>query len=94
MPTTVTIAKLIGDVKAYSSAYINGHGWVKGKFNWQSGFAAFSCAKRNREAVIKYIVNQEQHHRRRSFEDEYVSMLRTHGVAFEERYLFTFIDLP
>ncbi len=59
-------------VKASSSKWINENRFTKGKFEWQSGYGAFSIAKSQRDVVIKYILNQEEHHRNVSFKEEYL----------------------
>ena len=58
------------------------------KFEWQKGYGAFTVSSSNVPAVGRYIRNQEEHHRRRSFRDEYIELLNRHGISFEERYLF------
>ena len=70
MPLTTYISDFIGAVKTSSSGWINEQRFVKGKFQWQSGFGAFSYAKSQRDVVIKYIMNQEEHHRTKSFKEE------------------------
>jgi putative transposase len=59
-----------------------------GKFGWQDGYGVFSVSKSNVPSVVEYIKNQREHHLRHTFEDEYVSLLRLHGVDYNERYLF------
>jgi putative transposase len=75
MPVTTCISDFMSAVKASSSAWINEQGFVKRKFQWQSGYGAFSYAKSQRNVVIKYIMNQEEHHRTKSFKEEYLKML-------------------
>jgi len=58
------------------------------KFAWQSGYAAFSVSESNAEAVRAYVANQEEHHRRLTFQEEYRALLTKHGVAFDERYVW------
>jgi len=58
------------------------------KFRWQEGYGAFSVSASNLPAVVKYIRNQENHHRKRSFEQEYLTFLRKHNVDFDPRYVF------
>ena len=64
-------------------AFPNLHG-----FGWQDGYGVFSVSKSNVAAVVEYITNQRRHHEKQTFEDEYVSLLRLHGVDYDERYLF------
>ena len=79
-------------VKANSSGWINEQRFVKGKFQWQSGYGAFSYAKSQRDVVIKYIMNQEEHHRTKSFKEKYLKMLTDFEVEHEDKYLFEFYE--
>ena len=79
-------------VKANSSKWINEQQFVKGKFQWQEGYAAFSYSKSQRDIVIKYIINQEEHHRTKTFKDEYIKMLTDYDVDYQDQYLFDFYD--
>lgn len=79
-------------VKANSSKWINEQQFIKGKFQWQEGYGALSFAKSQRDIVIKYIMNQEEHHRTKTFKEEYIKMLTDFDVAFEDRYLFEFYE--
>ena len=90
----MALSALIREVKAGSSKFINGKRWVRGRFCWQEGFGAFSYAHSQLGAVVKYIQNQEQHHSRKSFRDEYTTLLRKFDVAFEHKYVFDFLDEP
>ena len=74
MPLTTCISDFMSAVKANSSGWINEQLFVKGKFQWQSGYGAFSYAKSQRNVVINYIMNQEEHHRTKSFKEEYLKM--------------------
>ncbi len=79
-------------VKASSSKWINEQQFIKGKFQWQEGYGAFSFSKSQRDIVIKYIMNQEEHHRTKTFKEEYIKMLTDFDVAFEDKYLFEFYE--
>ncbi len=68
---SIAISDLVRDIKAGSSNFINQQHWVKGKFNWQEGFGAFSYSKSQIESVIKYILSQEEHHKKTTFREEY-----------------------
>ena len=92
MPVTMCIADFMSAVKASSSTWINQQHFVKGKFEWQAGYGAFSFAKSQRDVVIKYIMNQEEHHRTKNFKEEYIEMLTDFDVAYEDKYLFEFYD--
>lgn len=92
MPVSISIADFIGMVKANSSKWINEQQLVKVKFQWQEGYGAFSYAKSQRDVVINYIVKQEEHHRTKTFKEEYLKMLTDFEVAYEDKYLFEFYD--
>lgn len=92
MPVTARISDLIAAVKANSSRWINEKKFVKGKFEWQSGYGAFSHSKSQRDAVIKYIMGQEAHHSGVTFREEYVKMLHDFEVEYDEKYLFEFYE--
>jgi REP element-mobilizing transposase RayT len=90
---TATVAGVLGTVKKETSAWIKTQKpEVKDpflvKFGWQSGYAAFSVSESSAEAVVKYIANQEEHHRRMTFQEEYRQFLKKHGVAFDEKYVW------
>ncbi len=63
-----------------------------GKFQWQEGYGAFSYSKSQRDTVINYIINQEEHHRAKSFKEEYLKILTDFDVASDDKYLFEFYD--
>ena len=88
----MALADLVRDIKADSSDFINRKKWIRGRFCWQEGYGAFSYGHSQLDTVIRYIQNQEQHHRRRSFKDEYLAWLKKFEVPFEEKYIFQFID--
>ncbi len=85
---TQSLSDLMQDVKGDSSRWINEKKLIKGRFSWQEGYGAFSYSKSHVSSVIKYIQNQEIHHRRLSFLEEYKKMLDDFGVDYNERYLF------
>lgn len=92
MKPSICLSDLARDIKAGSSNFINEKRWVRGHFNWQEGFGAFSYSRSHVDAVAKYILEQEERHRSRTFRKEYVSLLKKFDVEFEEQYLFNFID--
>lgn len=89
---SLALSDLIRDVKANSSAFINENQFVRGRFNWQEGYGAFSYSKSQIDIVAKYVLNQEKHHRRRTFKEEYVTLLDRFEVEYDERYLFEWIE--
>ena len=88
----MNISDIVRMVKATSSKWINDNNFVKGKFNWQAGYGAFSYARSQRDDVIKYIMTQEEHHKNKTFKEEYLEMLRKFEIDYEVRYLFEFYD--
>lgn len=82
----------VRDVKAGSSNFINKQNWFPHKFNWQKGYGGFSYSKSDVDQVIKYILNQEEHHKKNSFKTEYIDQLEAHKIQYDERYLFDWID--
>jgi putative transposase len=89
---SMRISDLVRDIKNNSTNFINDNGWLKNKFCWQDGYGAFSYSESNYGHVINYIKNQKQHHQKRSFRDEYHSLLAKFNVPFDEKYLFQFYD--
>jgi putative transposase len=88
MRPTQTLSDLMQDVKANSSKWINEKGFVQGRFEWQSGYGAFSYSKSQISSVIKYIENQEVHHTKQTFLEEYKNLLDQFEVDYDERYIF------
>ena len=83
-----SISELVKVVKAESSNWINENQLCEGKFNWQEGFGAFSYSKSHVQRVINYIKNQEQHHKKELFLDEYRRLLTVFEIDWDERYIF------
>ena len=92
MTSTIAISDLVRDIKAGSSGFINGKKWFRGRFNWQDGFGAFSYSHSQIDQVVKYIQNQEEHHRKSSFKEEYLELLRAFAVEYDEQYLFEWVE--
>ena len=88
----IGIPELMKVVKIESTNFINDKKMVQGRFCWQLGYGAFSYAKSQKDAVTKYILNQEEHHRKRGFREEYLDLLKKFEVDFKEEYLFEFYD--
>jgi len=89
---TIAVSDLTRDIKANSSKFINNKQWVAGKFNWQDGFGSFSYSKSQIDGVIKYILNQPEHHKRKTFKEEYLYMLQKNEIAYDDRYLFEWYE--
>ncbi|HEX3625946.1 MAG TPA: IS200/IS605 family transposase [Verrucomicrobiae bacterium] len=84
------LSDLVRAVKAGSSRIINEKRWVTGRFSWQEGFGAFSYSRSQLGTVIRYIENQQKHHVKRSFREEYIELLKKFNVDYDERYIFKF----
>jgi putative transposase len=84
----ICIAELVGEVKRASSKWVKTKGRILSKFSWQIGYAAYSVGQYDIERVRHYIETQEEHHRRRSFQDEYRASLKENGVEFDERFVW------
>lgn len=87
-----SLSDLVRDVKAGSSKFINEKRWVPGRFSWQEGFGAFSYSRSQLGTVIRYIENQQTHHAKKSFREEYIEMLEKFNVDYERRYVFESSD--
>ncbi len=83
-----SVSDLLKDIKRSSSIWINENKFVKGKFEWQEGYGAFSYAKSQIKNVITYIENQEEHHKRESFKKEYIQFLQKFEIAYDDKYIF------
>lgn len=92
MEPSACISDLAAAIKSNSSKWINEKGFVKGKFQWQEGYGAFSYSRSQRDNVIKYIMNQETHHAKKTFREEYLEMLRKAEIDYDDKYVFEFYD--
>jgi putative transposase len=84
----VSVSELMKTVKAKSSKYINDHNMTKERFEWQEGYAVFSYRQRDVDQIYKYIQNQEEHHRKKSFREEYLDLLKEFELIYDEQYIF------
>jgi putative transposase len=84
-PPTLMIADAIKKIKSNSSHWMSTE---IGRFAWQQGYGGFGVSKSNIAAVVRYIQNQEQHHARLSFEEEFIALLEKHGIEYDPRYIF------
>jgi len=85
LPPSMGVARATLLIKSNSSKWINETGR---DFAWQKGYAAFSVSESNIEAVVEYIRNQEAHHRKMSYEDELIALLKKHHMDFDPEYVF------
>ena len=88
---SMRISDLVRDIKNNSSKFVNEKAFVRGKFSWQEGYGVFSYSHSHIEKVYNYILNQEEHHRKKTFKDEYLELLKKFEIEFKEEYVFEFI---
>lgn len=89
---SMRISDLVRDIKNNSTNFINEKKLVKGKFSWQEGYGVFSYSHSQINDVYNYILNQEEHHKKRTFKEEYLELLNKFEIPFEERFLFEWYD--
>lgn len=89
---SMPISDLVRDIKNNSSKFINENNFVKAKFQWQEGYGAFSYSPSHIEQVYNYILNQERHHEKNSFKDEYLELLKQFEIEFKNEYLFEWMN--
>jgi len=87
----IAISDLVRDIKNNSSNFINKNKFVKGKFSWQAGYGVFSYSHSQINKVYNYILNQEKHHKKRNFKEEYCNMLKKFDIEYNEKYIFDWI---
>lgn len=85
---TVALSDLVGAIKAGSTNHINWSRWMAGRFSWQDGFGAFTYGNSQLGQVIRYIHNQEQHHAKKTFTEEYLALLDRFQISHDQRYIF------
>jgi len=85
---TIPVSDLMKSVKAKSSKWINENGLCNHRFEWQAGFGCFSYSHSHIDRVYRYVKNQEEHHKKMSFLDEYKKLLESFGIDYDERYIF------
>jgi REP element-mobilizing transposase RayT len=86
------IPDLVEEIKTSSNAWIKNRKLSKHKFEWQKGYGAFSHSRSQLDTVVKYILNQETHHKKKTFQEEYLEMLKKNDVEFKNEYVFDFFD--
>lgn len=88
----IAIPELVKSIKVGTNKWINDHRFTRGNFAWQDGYGAFSYGKSQLNYVCLYVQNQKNHHKKKTFREEYTSLLRLFDVEFDEKYLFEFFD--
>ena len=89
---TVSIAEVLKNVKGKSSKWINDSNLTPGKFVWQTGYGSFSYGQSDYNRIVEYVRNQEQHHKRTTFNEEYRNLLREFEIDFDDEYLFRDVE--
>ena len=89
---SVSIADMARDIKSSSSKLINENNLIKGKFRWQEGYGAFTYSRSQIDSVAKYILNQPEHHKKKSFKEEYLDILHKLDIQYDDKYLFEWYD--
>jgi putative transposase len=84
----ISLSTLLGKIKANSSKWVNDHKMQMRKFGWQEGYAAFSVSQSQAPVVMRYIRNQETHHRKQSFQEEFLGLLKRHRIECDPRFLW------
>ena len=92
MKPVESLSELVKEIKRCSSMFINEKKWTKGKFQWQTGYGAFSYSHSQIPKVANYITNQEEHHKVRTFREEYLEFLKKFNIEYDEKYIFEDVD--
>jgi len=92
MKPTCCLSDLVREIKKSSVAFIKEKQFSKFQFRWQEGFGAFSYGQSQLSDVIRYIVGQKEHHKKKTFKNEYVAFLRAFEIEFKDEYLFEWLD--
>ncbi|MDO8140087.1 MAG: IS200/IS605 family transposase [Candidatus Brocadiales bacterium] len=88
VPKTISVAKFMEIVKANSSKWVHDTLPHKNNFGWQDGYGAFSVSKSSEDAIIQYIRSQQEHHRKKSFQEEFIDFLNKYGIEYDENYIW------
>jgi len=89
---SMKLSDLVRDIKNNTSNFINGKHFLPGRFSWQEGYGAFSYSQSQIENVYQYILNQERHHQKRSFKEEYIELLQKFKIKYKDEFLFDFME--
>lgn len=85
---SVSLSSFVKDIKVSSNLWMRQCGLFPDFEEWQSGYGAFTYSEREKDMIVNYIKNQKEHHKTESFEDEYKNLLKSHGIEFDEKYLW------
>ena len=86
----LSVSEFIKEIKVESNEFINSKRWTNYRFSWQEGYGVFSYSHSHINSVVKYVLNQEEHHRRKTFKEEYQNFLKKFEIPFDDKYLFEF----
>ncbi|HNW88627.1 MAG TPA: IS200/IS605 family transposase [Bacteroidales bacterium] len=86
------IPDLVEEIKTSTNSWVKQNGFSKYKFDWQRGYGAFTHSHSQVDRVIKYVLNQETHHKKKSFKDEYLEMLKNNEIKYSDEYVFEFFN--
>jgi REP element-mobilizing transposase RayT len=92
MHPAISPAKLMEQAKSSSSKWLNNKNYIPGKFSWQDGYGAFTYSKSHIDNVVKYILNQPEHHKKQSFKNEYLLFLKKFEIEYDTKFLFEWYD--
>ena len=92
MLPSISPSKLMEQVKSSSSKWLNQKQYIPGKFSWQDGYGAFTYSRSHIDRVVKYILNQPEHHKKQSFKKEYLQLLQKYEIQYDPKYLFEWYD--
>ena len=92
MHPTISPSYLMEQVKSGSSKWLNEKKFIPNKFSWQDGFGAFTYSKSHIDKVVKYVLNQPEHHKKQSFKEEYLLLLEIFEIDFNPKYLFEWYE--
>ncbi len=87
-----SISDFVKEIKISSNNFINDNHLTNQKFAWQEGYGAFSYSRSAIDSVVKYILNQKEHHKKKTFKQEYIEFLKKFEIEYDEKYLFEFYD--
>ena len=87
-PATITLSDFLRDIKSISAGWVHDSFSEAAAFGWQTGYAAFSVSRSNVDTVRDYIALQEEHHKRKTFQEEYLEFLERHGIEYDARFVF------
>ncbi len=88
----MSISELVRDIKNNSSKFINEKGFIKSRFEWQEGYGVFSYNHSQVKTIYDYILKQEEHHRKKTFKEEYVEFLEAFEIEYQPKYIFDWIE--